>query len=45
MAEAMTVETIIQTYWQIQGYWTEIRYPVRTIHPLPMLAEIKNSEI
>lgn len=30
MAEAMTAETIIQAYWQIQGYWTEIRFPFQT---------------
>lgn len=26
MSEAMTVETIIDAYWQLQGYWTKLRY-------------------
>lgn len=27
MAEAMTVELIIEAYWQLLGYWTKIRFP------------------
>jgi hypothetical protein len=30
MAEAMTVETIVEAYWQIQGYWTKVRFPFQT---------------
>jgi hypothetical protein len=30
MAEAMTVETIIEADWQMQGYWTKVRVPLRT---------------
>lgn len=29
MAEAMTVETIIQAYWDIKGYWTKLRVPIK----------------
>ncbi|TGC09457.1 hypothetical protein [Methanolobus halotolerans] len=29
MAEAMTVETIIQAYWDIKGYWTKMRVPIK----------------
>ena len=27
MAEAMTVETIVEAYWQLQDFWTKVRYP------------------
>jgi len=31
MSEAMTVETIIEAYWQMQqGFWTRLRFPLRT---------------
>jgi len=30
MAEAMTVETIIEADWQMHGYWTKVRVPLRT---------------
>jgi len=30
MAEAMTVETVVEAYWQIQGYWTKLRFPFQT---------------
>src|SRR3990172_2998720 len=31
MSEAMTVETIVEAYWQMQGgYWTRLRYPFQT---------------
>lgn len=27
MAEAMTVESIVEAYWQQQGFWTRVRFP------------------
>lgn len=30
MAEAMTVETIIEADWQMRGYWTKLRVPLQT---------------
>src|SRR5271157_1174710 len=30
MAEAMTVETIVEADWQMQGFWTKVRFPFRT---------------
>lgn len=30
MAEAMTVETILEADWQMQHFWTRVRYPLRT---------------
>lgn len=30
MSEAMTVETIVEAYWQLKGFWTKLRYPFRT---------------
>ena len=30
MAEAMTVETILEADWQMKRFWTRIRYPLRT---------------
>jgi hypothetical protein len=30
MSEAMTVETIIEAYWRLQGYWTKLRFPFQT---------------
>jgi hypothetical protein len=30
MAEAMTVETIVEAYWLLQNYWTKVRFPVQT---------------
>lgn len=30
MAEAMTVETIIEAYWELQNYWTKLRVPIKT---------------
>jgi hypothetical protein len=30
MAEAMTVETIVEADWQMRGFWTRLRYPLRT---------------
>lgn len=30
MAEAMTTETIIEAYWQMQGFWTRLRFPIQT---------------
>lgn len=30
MSEAMTVETIIEAYWQMQGFWTRTRFPLQT---------------
>ena len=27
MSEAMTVETIVEAYWNLQGYWTKLRFP------------------
>jgi hypothetical protein len=30
MSEAMTVETIIEAYWGLQGYWTRLRFPFQT---------------
>ncbi|ETA67805.1 hypothetical protein MettiDRAFT_1240 [Methanolobus tindarius DSM 2278] len=29
MAEAMTVETVIQAYWDLKGYWTKLRVPLK----------------
>ncbi len=30
MAEAMTVETIVEADWQMQGFWTKLRFPFKT---------------
>jgi hypothetical protein len=30
MAEAMTVETVAEAYWQLQDYWTRLRVPFQT---------------
>ncbi len=30
MAEAMTVETIVEADWQMQGFWTKLRVPLQT---------------
>ncbi|MBI4204738.1 MAG: hypothetical protein HY527_06905 [Betaproteobacteria bacterium] len=30
MAEIMTVESIVEADWQMQGFWTKVRYPLRT---------------
>jgi hypothetical protein len=30
MAEAMTVETIVEADWQMQGFWTRVRFPFKT---------------
>ena len=30
MAEAMTVELIIDAYWSLKGYWTRTRFPFQT---------------
>lgn len=30
MSEAMTVETIVEAYWRLQGYWTKLRFPFQT---------------
>ena len=30
MAEAMTVETIVEADWQMRGYWTKLRFPLQT---------------
>ena len=30
MSEAMTVETIVEAYWHLQGYWTRLRFPFQT---------------
>lgn len=30
MSEAMTVETIVEAYWQLKGFWTKLRYPFQT---------------
>jgi hypothetical protein len=30
MSEAMTVETIVEADWQMNGFWTKLRYPLRT---------------
>jgi len=30
MAEAMTVETILEADWQMRGFWTRLRFPLRT---------------
>lgn len=30
MAEAMTVETIVEADWQMQGFWTKVRFPLQT---------------
>lgn len=30
MAEAMTVETIVEADWIMKGYWTKLRYPFKT---------------
>jgi len=30
MAEAMTVETIVEADWQMQGFWTRLRFPFKT---------------
>ena len=30
MAEAMTVETIVEADWQLQGFWTRVRFPFKT---------------
>jgi hypothetical protein len=30
MSEAMTVETVIDAYWQLEGYWTKLRYAIQT---------------
>ncbi len=30
MSEAMTVETIIEADWLMRGFWTKVRYPLRT---------------
>lgn len=29
MAEAMTVERIIEAYWDLKGYWTKMRVPIK----------------
>ncbi|WP_048129559.1 MULTISPECIES: hypothetical protein [unclassified Methanosarcina] len=26
----MAVETVIDAYWQFQGYWTKLRHPIQT---------------
>jgi hypothetical protein len=30
VAEAMTVETIVEADWQMQGFWTKVRFPLQT---------------
>jgi hypothetical protein len=30
MAEAMTVETIVEADWQMKGFWTKLRFPFQT---------------
>jgi hypothetical protein len=30
MSEAMTVETIVEAYWQLKGFWTKLRFPFQT---------------
>ena len=30
MSEAMTVETIVEADWQMRGFWTKLRFPLRT---------------
>jgi hypothetical protein len=30
MSEAMTVETIVEADWQMKGFWTKLRFPLRT---------------
>jgi hypothetical protein len=30
MSEAMTVETIVEAYWRLKGYWTQLRFPFQT---------------
>jgi hypothetical protein len=30
MAEAMTVETIVEADWQMRGFWTRLRFPLQT---------------
>ncbi|MBI5723788.1 MAG: hypothetical protein HZA50_07520 [Planctomycetes bacterium] len=30
MSEAMTVETIVEAYWQMKEFWTKVRYPLQT---------------
>jgi hypothetical protein len=30
MSEAMTVETIIEAYWMLKGFWTKTRFPLKT---------------
>jgi hypothetical protein len=30
MSEAMTVETIVEAYWRLQGYWTKLRFSFQT---------------
>jgi hypothetical protein len=30
MSEAMTVETIVEAYWRLQSYWTQLRFPFQT---------------
>jgi hypothetical protein len=27
VSEAMAVETIVEAYWRLQGYWTKLRFP------------------
>jgi len=29
MAEAMTVETVVEAEWHLQGYWTKLRFPFK----------------
>ena len=30
MSEAMTVETIVEADWKMNGFWTKLRFPLRT---------------
>lgn len=30
MSESMTVETIVEAYWQVKGFWTKLRFPLQT---------------
>jgi hypothetical protein len=35
MAEAMTVETIVETDWILKGYWTKLRFPFKSENGWP----------
>lgn len=30
MSEAMTVETIVEAYWRLNGFWSKLRFPFQT---------------